>query len=155
MPRNQTPSNSKAADRKPCAACKDSGPVPSCQPERMLCVTAALRQRSEGARGRQTATVGPTVRAPGRHPACGPVHEVAALHAWCLKLVLCGRNARRYLRVESSWKAEKPCIQRSLIVCRNVYRGTAKMFSQDAVALELVDKLLARSTCMPLVSTCT
>ena len=69
-----------------CAACKDSGPVPFCRPEHMLCATAALRQRFEGAGGRQAATVGPTLRAAGLHPACRPVHEVT--NPVCLVLVI-------------------------------------------------------------------
>lgn len=72
--------------------------VPACQPERLLCVIAALRQRPEGARGRQTATVGPTVRAPGRHSARRPVHEVHALRAGCLPQVL---SARWHMRLNT------------------------------------------------------
>ena len=141
---SRLPSSALCGLQRQCAMCT------YCQPEHMLCVTAALRQRFEGSGGRQAATVGPTLRAAGLHPACRPVHEVT--NTECLVLVIdamCVQHTVVPAALAYSWRAGGPCILRSSTAHRNVYRGTANMFSQDAVALELVDKLLVKSTCMP------
>ncbi len=85
--------------------------------------------------------MGGTLRAPGSHPARRPVHEVTTTvcvvrHSCYVCAAHSGMGALAY-----SWSAGDPCILRSSTAHRNVYRGTAKMFSQDAVALELIDRL--------------